>query len=114
MHEFRNYLNICTENRQNFETNMMLMEIYLPSGFIIDRETFEQLSSAVERIQRLELEDNSSKGRIYLDYLHSNEELCIPIYLEKIFDINDGKTAPIIVYDYYNTTDTYTVQYYQI
>uniref|UniRef100_A0A1A9W1S9 TEP1-F n=1 Tax=Glossina brevipalpis TaxID=37001 RepID=A0A1A9W1S9_9MUSC len=94
------------------ESNMAVLEASLPSGYIADREKFNDIH-AVERVQRVDTENSDTKVVVYFDGLVKGEQVCVSIMADKAFAVAERKPVPIILYDYYNTEYRRT-EYYQI
>lgn len=97
----------------NATTNMVIMEINLPSGFRSDAESNFDIDDN-ELIQRIESRNSDSTIILYFDNLLANVKNCLSFAADKISDVIKPKPAAIIVYDYYNlsrsNTEFYTVQ----
>ncbi|CAD6999787.1 unnamed protein product [Ceratitis capitata] len=81
-------------------SNMAVMEIYLPSGFVVDTETLPTLESS-ERIKRVETKRRNTVVVIYFDYL-DRREVCPTLHAYKIVKVTGHQLVPVIMYDYYD------------
>ncbi|KAI8124963.1 CD109 antigen [Lucilia cuprina] len=94
----------------NSKTNMVIMEVNLPSGFRSDAATEFDIDDN-ESIQRIESKNSDSTIILYFDNLLANAENCLKVAADKISDVIKPKPAAIIVYDYYNLSRSNT-QFY--
>ena len=92
------------------ESNMAVMEIYLPSGYTADSEKFEQIRSANE-VQRIETKNSDSAIIIYFDSLTAGQPVCFPVAADRSHAVAKQKPAAITIYDYYKTEQRATVYY---
>lgn len=92
------------------ESNMAVMEIYLPSGYTADSEKFEQIRSAKE-VQRIETKNSDTAIIIYFDSITAGQPVCFPITADRSHAVAKQKPAAITIYDYYKTEQRATVYY---
>uniref|UniRef100_A0A1I8Q8G1 TEP1-F n=1 Tax=Stomoxys calcitrans TaxID=35570 RepID=A0A1I8Q8G1_STOCA len=81
-------------------SNLAVMEIYLPSGFVVDTDTLPTLESS-DRIKRVETQKRNSVVIIYFDYL-DRREVCPTLHAYKVVKVTNHKPVPVIMYDYYD------------
>ncbi|XP_039950216.1 CD109 antigen [Bactrocera tryoni] len=81
-------------------SNMAVMEIYLPSGFVVDTETLPTLESS-ERIKRVETQRRNTVVVIYFDYL-DRREVCPTLHAYKTVKVTGHQLVPVVMYDYYD------------
>ncbi|TMW44350.1 hypothetical protein DOY81_010569 [Sarcophaga bullata] len=106
-------LKICFSYQdQSSPTNMVIMEVNLPSGFRSDIESDFDIDNH-DTIQRIESKNFESTIILYFDNLLPNEQYCLNILADKISDVSMTKSSAIIVYDYYNLTRS-DVEFYKI
>ncbi|KAL9927453.1 CD109 antigen-like [Glossina fuscipes fuscipes] len=94
------------------ESNMAVMEVSLPSGYIADNEKFDDIL-AVERVQRVDTENCDTKVIVYFNGLVEGEKKRLNIIADRAFAVDKQKPVPITLYDYYNSEYRAT-EYYQI
>uniref|UniRef100_A0A1I8P930 TEP1-F n=1 Tax=Stomoxys calcitrans TaxID=35570 RepID=A0A1I8P930_STOCA len=100
-------LEVCVKYLQNdtmpqsSATNMVIMEINLPSGYTSSDEYGQELL-ANEIIQKIETKNSDTTTVIYFEKLISNVNNCLQLLADKINDIINSKPAAIAVYDYYD------------
>ncbi|KAI8125143.1 CD109 antigen [Lucilia cuprina] len=92
------------------ESNMAIMEIYLPSGFTADTDKFNEIHQ-IKHVQRVETKMDDTAIIVYFDYLTAGEEVCFKVNAEKSHAVAKQKPAAIIMYDYYNADQRSTVYY---
>lgn len=93
-------------------TNMVIMEVNLPSGYRTDDEVLENLQNN-SFVQRNEAKNDYTTVILYLDKLEINEQNCINILAYKTSNVFERKSVPIVMYDYYNTA-TYNSIFYNV
>uniref|UniRef100_A0A1B0BJ33 TEP1-F n=1 Tax=Glossina palpalis gambiensis TaxID=67801 RepID=A0A1B0BJ33_9MUSC len=94
------------------ESNMAVMEVALPSGYVADSEKFNDILAA-DRVQRVDTESSNTKVIVYLDGLVEGEQVCVTIVADKAFAVAKQKPVPVTLYDYYNSAYRGT-EYYRI
>lgn len=94
------------------ESNMALMEIYLPSGFTADSDQLQSIRK-VNQVQRVETKNSETSIIIYFDFLAAGKEVCLEVNAEKTHAVAKQKPAAITIYDYYNS-DQRATAYYEI
>nr|XP_016940111.1 CD109 antigen isoform X3 [Drosophila suzukii] len=95
------------------DSNMAVMEIALPSGFVGDANSLEKIE-AVDRVKRVETKNSDSTVIVYFDSLTPGDVRCLPVEATKAHAVAKQKPASVSLYDYYDTerkaTEYYTVQ----
>ncbi|XP_065357173.1 C3 and PZP-like alpha-2-macroglobulin domain-containing protein 8 [Calliphora vicina] len=91
-------------------SNMVIMEVNLPSGYRTDDEVLEDLQSNAF-VQRIEPKKEYTTIMLYLDKLAINKQNCINILAYKTNDVVERKSVPIMMYDYYNKTSYNSIFY---
>uniref|UniRef100_A0A8C4WVW6 Alpha-macroglobulin receptor-binding domain-containing protein n=1 Tax=Eptatretus burgeri TaxID=7764 RepID=A0A8C4WVW6_EPTBU len=86
-------ITICTSRKDEEKGGMVVMEVYLLSGFSLD-DNFEK-----PRIARL-MEVENGKVILYFDEIQ--EEICITISATRVVPVSQIKSACVIVYEYYH------------
>ncbi|XP_073826179.1 CD109 antigen-like [Musca autumnalis] len=92
------------------ETNMAVMEISLPSGYITHMDNLQSLQSA-SRVQRVEMKNDDTIVVVYFERLVAGELSSFDIFANKSHAVDNLKPTPITIYDYYNTKQRATVLY---
>ncbi|EDW65046.2 thioester-containing protein 1 allele R1 [Drosophila virilis] len=81
-------------------SNMAVMEVQLPSGFVVDTDTLPTLESS-ERIKKVETQQRNTKVIIYFDYL-DRREVCPTLHAYKTVKVTKHRPVPVVMYDYYD------------
>ncbi|CAD6999792.1 unnamed protein product [Ceratitis capitata] len=111
-------LEVCAEfvpveaDEEKKESNMAVMEVALPSGYIADDDSFGDIE-AVDRVKRTETKNSDSTVIVYFDGLAPGDAKCIPVKASKAHAVAKQKPVPVTVYDYYDTNQRAT-EYYQV
>ncbi|XP_051934795.1 alpha-2-macroglobulin-like protein 1 isoform X2 [Hippocampus zosterae] len=90
------------------ETNMVIINVKLLSGHILDKGSLESLrnDNSVKRVDQDEGYIN-----IYLDGLKKGETVVYSMTLEQDVPVRNLKAAVVKVYDYYQTSDVAVTEY---
>ncbi|XP_044316280.1 CD109 antigen-like isoform X6 [Drosophila rhopaloa] len=94
------------------DSNMAVMEIALPSGFVGDTESLAKIE-AVDRVKRVETKNSDSTVIVYFDSLTPGDVRCLPVEASKAHAVAKQKPASVSLYDYYDT-DRKATEYYQV
>ncbi|XP_061683472.1 alpha-2-macroglobulin-like protein 1 isoform X2 [Syngnathoides biaculeatus] len=90
------------------ETNMVIINIKLLSGYIVDKNSLELLKREVS-VKRIELDEGYIN--IYLDELKKGKTGVYSVTLEEDVPVRNLKAAVVKVYDYYQTSDVAVTEY---
>ncbi|XP_061388154.1 thioester-containing protein 1 allele R1-like [Musca vetustissima] len=98
------------------QTNMVIMEIEMPSGFVVSSDAFQDLQS-IEFVARVELKNADTTCLAYFKRLHADaDEQCINLQGDKMNEVALLQPASITMYDYYipeyRDTVSYEIQSY--
>lgn len=80
---------------------MAVLEVSLPSGFVVDAPALESLKSSIETIKKVETKNDETLAVIYFDHL-SKDPISLKINGFRSHLVSEQKPVPIIVYDYYD------------
>ncbi|XP_068143554.1 CD109 antigen isoform X3 [Drosophila tropicalis] len=100
------------ESDQKKDSNMVVIEIALPSGYVSDSDKFDQIK-AVDRVKRIETKNSDSTIIAYFDSLTPGDVKCIPVEANKAHAVAKQKPASVSIYDYYDTERRAT-EYYEV
>lgn len=111
-------------------SNLAVMEVELPSGFVVDMDTLPSVEGSNERItvsekerhwndntikvnlqltlfyihpQKVETENRGTRVIIYFDYI-GEKEICPTLQAHKVYKVAEHKAASVIIYDYYDSS----------
>ncbi|XP_023284214.1 alpha-2-macroglobulin-like isoform X1 [Seriola lalandi dorsalis] len=90
------------------ETNMVIINIKLLSGYILDKSSLKLLKSD-SSVKRVDVEEGFIN--IYLDGLKKDETKIYSVTLEEDQPVRNLKPAVVKVYDYYQTSDEAVTDY---
>ncbi|KAH8413116.1 hypothetical protein KR009_008160, partial [Drosophila setifemur] len=93
------FVSVAGESEQR--SNMAVMEVQLPSGFVVDRDTLPTLESS-ERIKKVETQNRNTKVVIYFDYL-DRREVCPTLHAYKTVKVTKHRPVAVVMYDYYDS-----------
>lgn len=83
------------------QSNMTVLEIALPSGFVFNTEVLNRLKNCEKTIKRIETKKGETLAVIYLDYVTSYP-LHINVDAFREHEVDEQKPAAIVIYDYYD------------
>ncbi|XP_034459868.1 alpha-2-macroglobulin isoform X2 [Hippoglossus hippoglossus] len=90
------------------ETNMVIINIKLLSGYILDKSSLNLLKSD-RSVKRVDVEEGYIN--IYLDGLKKDDTKIHSVTLEEDIPVRNLKPAVVKVYDYYQTSDEAVTDY---
>lgn len=93
-------LSVCTFYKAGDSSNMAVVEVDLPSGYVADNEALPSLRRTKE-IKRIDTSEGDTKIQIYLDRV-TKEEICFTVPAHRTTKVSNNKPVPVIIYDYYN------------
>lgn len=84
------------------QTNMVIMEVKMPSGFVVSSESLNSLTDE-EFVARVESKDSETTAFVYFHHLQAEmDENCINLEANKLHAIAMLQPSTIRMYDYYN------------
>ncbi|KAL7011095.1 hypothetical protein ACKWTF_014088 [Chironomus riparius] len=86
-----------TKNSKQIYTNLVVMEIELPSGYRYHSH------ETMTHIKQVESQNDGQNVIIYINKMEIGKNYLHKIYAEKVFDIYDAGDSTIKIYDYYRT-----------
>jgi len=94
-------LSICTFYKAGEMSNMAVVEVELPSGYVADGEALAGLRR-YKSIKRVDTEEGETKVIVYLERVTRNEEICFTIPAHRSTRVSNNKPVPVYIYDYYD------------
>ncbi|XP_041731964.2 alpha-2-macroglobulin-like isoform X2 [Coregonus clupeaformis] len=95
-------------NGRREETNMVIINVKLLSGFVLDKSSLKPLKND-PNVKRVDLEEGHVI--IYLDRLKKKETKTYSLAIEEDVPVRNLKPAVVKVYDYYQTSDEAVSEY---
>ncbi|XP_029628746.1 alpha-2-macroglobulin isoform X1 [Salmo trutta] len=95
-------------NGRREETNMVIINVKLLSGFVLDKSSLRPLKND-PTVKRVDLEEGHVV--IYLDGLKQKETKTYSLAIEEDVPVRNLKPAVVKVYDYYQTSDEAVSEY---
>lgn len=83
-------------------TNMVIMEVAMPSGCLVDKEQLNGLMGN-PRIKLVETKKDDTVADIYIDQMRANEIICVPVPGYRTHNVAETKPVPTKIYDYYDS-----------
>lgn len=108
-------MNICAEYKPELddeikESNMAVMEIFLPSGYKTDEDSLAPIRE-IAQVQRVETTKDDTVIVVYFDHLAAGEPICFDFFGERYHRVAKLKAPAITIYDYYNIRQRATIFY---
>ncbi|XP_071630308.1 thioester-containing protein 1 allele S3-like isoform X2 [Temnothorax longispinosus] len=98
-------LSICSgfvPTEEANESNMAVMEVSLPSGFTVDRDSLPSLEIS-SHVKRVETRNGDTMVVLYFDKM-VKEEYCPTVSAFRTHKVAKQKPVPVSVYDYYDSS----------
>ena len=111
-------LKVCAEynpeelTANNMESNMAIMEIALPSGYVAVTEAFGE-TKKVDSVKHIETKNSDTRILVYFDGLKNGDEKCVPVMALREHAVAKQKPAAVTIYDYYDSRRQNT-EYYEM
>lgn len=93
-------LSVCTYYKAGDSSNMAVMEVELPSGYVADVEALPGLRGT-KHVKRVDTNNGDTKVIIYFDKV-TRDELCLTVPAHRVYMVSNNKPVPVSIYDYYN------------
>jgi len=84
------------------ESNMAVMEISLPSGYVMDDDTLPSLK-LIKDVKRVETKDGGTGIDLYFDKM-TRHTVCPTILAYRVHKVADQRKVPVVMYDYYDSS----------
>nr|BAR45599.1 thioester-containing protein 2 [Epanerchodus sp. RS-2014] len=94
-------INACTSYTRNGSSNMAVVEVDLPSGYTVDKDSLPALLK-MKDIKRVDTKAGDSGVVIYFDKLSKGEEVCPTVKAFRTFKVAKQKPTAVKAYDYYD------------
>ncbi|XP_078044260.1 thioester-containing protein 1 allele R1 isoform X2 [Augochlora pura] len=98
-------LSICSgfvPTKEANESNMVVMEVSLPSGFTADRDSLPSLEVS-QNVKRVETKDGDTVVILYFDKM-DRREYCPTVSAFRTHKVAKQKPVPVTIYDYYDSS----------
>lgn len=83
------------------QSNMVVLEVALPSGFVLNTELLNGLKKNLPLIKRIETKHGDTVAVLYFDHLTA-ESVALKIDGFREHIVEEQKPASIVIYDYYD------------
>ncbi|CAK9821472.1 CD109 antigen [Anthophora retusa] len=98
-------LSVCSSfvpTKEANESNMVVMEVSLPSGFTVDKESLPSLEVS-QNVKRVETKNGDTLVVLYFDEMN-RQEYCPTVSAFRTHKVAKQKPVPVTVYDYYDSS----------
>ena len=86
----------------------MVIEVELPSGYKPKDDTLNEMTKNLVKL--VEYNDETNTVAMYFDEMPKTE-ICIGFQIEKILPVESTQPSIAEIYDYYDQTDVFSVEY---
>ncbi|CAB4058103.1 unnamed protein product [Lepeophtheirus salmonis] len=106
-------LHICSSYiGDKLETNMVLLEVELLSGYDIVESSLEVLLNELESgVEKYEINKDERKFVLYFNGLKKEENHCWNFEVKEVSQVENLRPALIKIFDYYSQEDVFTTTY---
>lgn len=84
-------------------TNMVILEVALPSGYIAESDTLLNVSNSYN-VKKVETKYSDTIIVVYFDHFDANKEICPVFDAFRAHKVAEQKPASIAIYDYYDSS----------
>lgn len=98
-------LSICASYKKKGSTNMAVIEVELPSGYIYKPEKIDELKKEKDEIKRIDMKNSGTLAVFYFDKLDATET-CFDVQADRQTKVAKLKPALVKVYDYYKIEES--------
>ncbi|XP_012136997.1 thioester-containing protein 1 allele R1 isoform X2 [Megachile rotundata] len=98
-------LSICSgfvPTKEANESNMVVMEVNLPSGFTVDRDSLPSLEVS-QNVKRVETKNGDTMVILYFDEMN-RQEYCPTVSAFRTHKVAKQKPVAVSIYDYYDSS----------
>ncbi|XP_016962296.1 CD109 antigen [Drosophila biarmipes] len=116
--KYRLALDICgeytpvTASDKGKPTNMALMQVQLPSGYVSDPESFADIK-AISDVKSVETKDEDTEVHIYFEKMRPNNRKCFTLKAIFTHAVANHKPSWVRLYDYY-VTERSATEYFHV
>ena len=105
------FINVCASyNGSNEKTNMVVIEVELPSGFQLKKTTLDELNVKMGPVKLVEYKDKTNSVIMYFNDM-PKEEICSRFQIHEAVVVKDRQKSIAKIYDYYDQTAVSSVVY---
>ena len=90
------------------KTNVVVIEVELPSGFQPKEDSLDEMSKKLVKL--VEYDDKTNSVALYFDEMPKNRT-CINFEIEQILPVESLQPSIAEIYDYYDQTDVFSVEW---
>ena len=87
---------------------MVVIEVELPSGYQPKEESLDEIPTNLVKL--VEYNDKTNSVAMYFDEMSKNRT-CINFQIEQILPVESTQPSIAVIYDYYDQTDVFSVEY---
>lgn len=92
-------------------SNMVILEVSMPSGFVADKEKLDLLLKT-KGIKLVEMKKGETVIDIYIEQMLPNVEWCVDVQGYRLHKVAENKPVPVRIYDYYDSCKCFSTFYF--
>ncbi|CAG7732964.1 unnamed protein product, partial [Allacma fusca] len=96
------FLNVCARLRRGRDTNMVIIQARVPSGYVVDTYRLYASLVKVKYFRLYELYWKGTEINIYFDYIPTHPDTCVSIGVWKLYNVRNPARPYVRIYDYYD------------
>lgn len=81
---------------------MVVMEVAMPTGFLIDKDRLTELLHK-PHVKLAHMKRAETVADIYIDQMVPNEDICLEVHGYRSHKVAETKPVPVRIYDYYDS-----------
>ena len=86
----------------------MVIEVELPSGYQPKQDTLNEMTQTLVKL--VEYNEETNSVAMYFDEMPKNS-MCVNFQIEQILPVESTQPSIAEIYDYYDQTDVFSVEY---
>ena len=86
----------------------MVIEVELPSGYQPKQDTLNEMTQNLVKL--VEYNEDTNSVAMYFDEMPKNS-MCVNFQIEQILPVESTQPSIAEIYDYYDQTDVFSVEY---
>ena len=86
----------------------MVIEVELPSGYQPKQDTLNEMTQTLVKL--VEYKEETNSVAMYFDEMPKNS-MCVNFQIEQILPVESIQPSIAEIYDYYDQTDVFSVEY---
>lgn len=99
---FISSLSFKPKTSTELHSNMVVLEVAMPSGFITEKDTLKELL-ATPGVKLVETRKGDTLIDVYIEQMNANEKMCVTLEGYRTHKVAEQKPVSVRIYDYYDS-----------